>query len=311
MSRSSRSTCSGGEHFTPACWGPPPDERDHRCVRSPGKQVRDVDTFLASTTDDWRTWLAEHGRTEREVWLVIHHADSATPTVRYHEAIEHALCFGWIDSHARRHDADSSLLRFTPRSPRSTWSRVNRERAGRMIEQGLMTAAGQAEIDRARADGRWQVVPDDLTAAVPADLRGRARRRHGRERALRSLPTVVAAVDPRVDRVGQAPRDAAAADRADRRARRDRCPGQPPRRAGRRPADGACAGRSGALRLEVQRGDPAVERLRGDQPKLLVGVESANTGMPAPIAVGLTKRWISSSSPLAIRSARACRRRRR
>jgi uncharacterized protein YdeI (YjbR/CyaY-like superfamily) len=133
--------------------------------------VHDVITFLASTADDWRAWLEQHGPSEREVWLIIHHTDSATTSVRYHEAIEHALCFGWIDSHARKHDADSSLLRFTPRSPRSTWSRVNRERAERMIEQGLMTERGQAMIDVAHAAGTWQVVPDDLSSAMPDDLR--------------------------------------------------------------------------------------------------------------------------------------------
>jgi hypothetical protein len=70
------------------------------------------------------------------VWLVIHHRDSPTPSVQYHEAIEHALCFGWIDSQARKHDPDSFVLRFTPRRPRSNWSRVNRERAARMIGVG-------------------------------------------------------------------------------------------------------------------------------------------------------------------------------
>lgn len=124
-------------------------------------------TFAAPTTDDWRAWLAEHGQSEREVWLIIHHKNSSTPSVRYHEAIEHALCYGWIDGLHRKHDAESSMLRFTPRSPRSSWSAVNRERAARMIEQGLMTEQGQAMIDLARAKGTWQVVPD----GVPDDLR--------------------------------------------------------------------------------------------------------------------------------------------
>lgn len=131
-----------------------------------------VNTIFAGTTADWRAWLADHGRTEREVWLVIHHKDSGTPSVRYHEAIEHALCFGWIDSHARKHDEHSSRLRFTPRSPRGTWSRVNRERAADLIERGLMTEHGQAMIDLAKATGTWQVVPDDDVAAVPDDLCG-------------------------------------------------------------------------------------------------------------------------------------------
>jgi uncharacterized protein YdeI (YjbR/CyaY-like superfamily) len=92
-----------------------------------------VNTLSASTPADWRAWLAQNGRSEKEVWLVIHHKDSGTPSVRYHEAIEHALCFGWIDGLHRKRDADSSQLRFTPRTPRSTWSRVNRQRAAKMI----------------------------------------------------------------------------------------------------------------------------------------------------------------------------------
>lgn len=130
-----------------------------------------MNTFLASAPADWRAWLARNHRSEKEVWLVIHHKDSGTPGVRYHEAIEHALCYGWIDSHARKRDADSSHLRFTPRSPRSTWSRVNRRRAAKMIELGLMTEHGQALIDLARANGTWQVLTDAESSAVPDDLR--------------------------------------------------------------------------------------------------------------------------------------------
>lgn len=126
-------------------------------------------TFYASTPEEWRAWLAANGRSEKEVWLIIHHKDSGTPSPRYHEAIEHALCYGWIDGLHRKRDADSSQLRFTPRNPRSTWSRVNRERAGRMIEAGLMTPHGQAMIDLAKATGTWQVVDD--AEAIPADLR--------------------------------------------------------------------------------------------------------------------------------------------
>ncbi|MGF6885631.1 uncharacterized protein YdeI (YjbR/CyaY-like superfamily) [Nocardia sp. GAS34] len=117
-----------------------------------------MSTFLASTTADWRAWLAANGRSEKEIWLVIQHKDSPTPSVRYHEAIEHALCYGWIDSHARKHDADSSLLRFSPRTPRST----------AMTERGLMTEHGQAMVDLAKAAGTWQLPPDAET--IPDDL---------------------------------------------------------------------------------------------------------------------------------------------
>lgn len=124
---------------------------------------------FATTPAEWRAWLARNCHTEKEAWLVIHHKNSGTPSLRIHEAVEHALCFGWIDGLHRKRDAHSSQLRFTPRTPRSTWSRVNRERAAKMIELGLMTEHGQAVIDLAKAKGTWQLVPD--TETIPADLR--------------------------------------------------------------------------------------------------------------------------------------------
>ena len=114
----------------------------------------------ASTADDWRAWLTGHCRSAQEVWLVLYHQDSGTPGLRYHEAVEQALCFGWIDGLHRKRDADSSQLRFTPRTARSKWSRVNRQRAAKMIELGLMTEHGQAAIDQAKAAGTWQLLPD-------------------------------------------------------------------------------------------------------------------------------------------------------
>ncbi|WP_129667820.1 YdeI/OmpD-associated family protein [Phytoactinopolyspora endophytica] len=129
-----------------------------------------MNTVVASSATVWREWLEQNGRSEKEVWLVIHHKDSGTSSLRYHEAIEHALCFGWIDGLHRKRDSTSSQLRFTPRNPRSTWSRPNRRRAAEMIEQGLMTEHGQALIDMAKANGTWQLLPDDEVSAIPDDL---------------------------------------------------------------------------------------------------------------------------------------------
>lgn len=114
--------------------------------------------------DEWRTWLAANNQSADEMWLVIHHKNSGTPGLRHHEAVEQALCFGWIDGLQRKYDEHSAHQRFSPRRPRSTWSRVNRERAERLIAQGLMTSTGQAMIDLAKATGRWEVV-------VPAGVR--------------------------------------------------------------------------------------------------------------------------------------------
>jgi len=132
-------------------------------------------TVVASTVSDWRAWLAANCRTAKEVWLVLPHRDSGAPGLRYHEAVEQALCFGWIDGLHRRHDGDSSQLRFTPRTARSRWSRLNRQRATRMIELGQMTEHGQAAIDWAKAAGTWQVLPDKQRRAIPGGAASGAR----------------------------------------------------------------------------------------------------------------------------------------
>ena len=108
-----------------------------------------------SSTAEWRAWLAEHGRSETEAWLVIPHKNSGVPGVTYAEAVEQALCFGWIDGLQRRHDEHSARLRFTPRRPKSKWSAPNRERVERMIREGLMTEHGRAAVERAQTDGTW------------------------------------------------------------------------------------------------------------------------------------------------------------
>ena len=111
---------------------------------------------VGSSVEAWREWLADNSQAETEAWLVIQHKNSGVPGIRIHEAMEQALCFGWIDSLHRKHDADSSRLRFSPRRPRSTWSATNRERAARMIAAGLMTEQGQAMIDLAKERGTWE-----------------------------------------------------------------------------------------------------------------------------------------------------------
>lgn len=143
-------------------------------------------TVFASTPAEWRAWLAKHSQSQTEVWLVIYHKNSGTPSVRYNEAIEQALCYGWIDGLHRKRDAESSRLRFTPRNPRSTWSAVNRRRAAKMIEKGLMTEPGQAVIDTAMAKGTWAVVPD--VASVPDDLKEELNRNDAARRNFQAFP---------------------------------------------------------------------------------------------------------------------------
>lgn len=136
--------------------------------------MTDMDMVFASGVDEWRNWLTVNAASATEVWLVVQHKDSATPSIRHHEAVEQALCFGWIDGLQRRHDATSARQRFSPRRARSTWSRVNRERVARLTERGLMTPAGQAVIDLAKETGHWEVViPADVRGTLEADTRFR------------------------------------------------------------------------------------------------------------------------------------------
>lgn len=111
--------------------------------------------LIVATRDEWRAWLAAKGETEKDVWLVIAKASSIQPGVKYIDAVEEALCFGWIDSQTRRRDTESTYQRFSPRRSKSPWSRPNRERAERLIAAGLMAGPGQGAIDQAKRDGRW------------------------------------------------------------------------------------------------------------------------------------------------------------
>lgn len=121
----------------------------------------------------WEAWLeANHATTDEGVWLRLPHKKSTTPGPTYVEAVEVALCFGWIDGQGRRGtDGESSLQRMTPRRKRSVWSKVNVERAERLIADGRMRPAGVAEIERAKADGRWAAAYDPPSKAeLPADF---------------------------------------------------------------------------------------------------------------------------------------------
>jgi uncharacterized protein YdeI (YjbR/CyaY-like superfamily) len=132
--------------------------------------VQGVPTVRAENTEDWRSWLAEHGRSEARVAVVLFRKKSELLTVRYQDAVEHALCFGWVDYKGMKRDDESFYLFFSPRGPKSTWSSVNRERAERMIQSGLMTEAGQAMIDLAKGTGTWEAHRDADNLVMPHDL---------------------------------------------------------------------------------------------------------------------------------------------
>jgi uncharacterized protein YdeI (YjbR/CyaY-like superfamily) len=133
----------------------------------------------------FEAWLAAHHDGQPELWLKIHKKGSGLPSVTYAEALEVALCWGWIDGLKKSFDERSFLQRFTPRGPKSVWSQINRDHIARLTAAGRMTPHGQRHVDAAKADGRWaaaygpmrtltpDTLPADLRAAIEANARAK------------------------------------------------------------------------------------------------------------------------------------------
>ena len=134
----------------------------------------DYPIFHAESRAAWRAWLAAHHASERGVWLASWKRATGRPFVQYEEAVEEAICFGWIDSTVNTLDDERGLQLMTPRRPRSGWTRLNRERVARLEDEGLMTDAGRRCVEVAKGNGWWtimdpvedQIEPDDLVAAL-------------------------------------------------------------------------------------------------------------------------------------------------
>src|SRR5438309_2159506 len=139
--------------------------------------------LLFRSAADWEEWLEENNAASEGVWIKIAKRGAEIESVRYPEVLESALCFGWIDGRRDALDERYFLQRFTPRRARSRWSRINRETAERLIAEGRMRPTGLAEVERARADGRWEAayegqrrstVPDDLLRELDARPKAKA-----------------------------------------------------------------------------------------------------------------------------------------
>jgi uncharacterized protein YdeI (YjbR/CyaY-like superfamily) len=137
---------------------------------------------------EWEAWLADHHALRSEVWLKIAKRGSGLPSVTIAEALDVALCYGWIDGRRRSLDERHYLQRYTPRRPRSTWSKVNVAKAEALIAAGRMRPPGMAAIEAAKADGRWAAAYDSArNAAIPPDLATALERDQRARRAFESL----------------------------------------------------------------------------------------------------------------------------
>jgi len=135
-------------------------------------------TYHPKNRKQWRQWLEKKHSTSPGIWMIYYKKESGKPRVSYDEAVEEALCFGWIDSLPRKLDNERAMLKFTPRKPKSVWSDSNKARVEKLITQKWMTPAGLAKIEQAKKDGSWNILnasnfhtdnnllPDDLQKAI-------------------------------------------------------------------------------------------------------------------------------------------------
>jgi uncharacterized protein YdeI (YjbR/CyaY-like superfamily) len=130
-----------------------------------------IQTFHAKNRGAWRKWLEKNSRSAKSVWLIIYHKGSKTPSVYYPEAVDEALCFGWVDSKPNKRDHESYYQFFAKRNPKSKWSKINKEKVERLIEEGLMTQSGMEMITLAKQVGTWDALTSVDNLEEPDDLK--------------------------------------------------------------------------------------------------------------------------------------------
>jgi uncharacterized protein YdeI (YjbR/CyaY-like superfamily) len=131
----------------------------------------ELPSYHPKTRAEWRAWLEKNHATSPGVWFVYYTKASGKAPVSYDDAVEEALCFGWIDNAGRALDAERTMLRFSPRKPKSGWSKLNKGRVGRLIRVGLMMPAGMAKIEAAKRDGSWHALDATERLVMPPDLK--------------------------------------------------------------------------------------------------------------------------------------------
>ena len=133
-------------------------------------QNNEIETFYPASRQAWRLWLQENHSTKQSVWLIYYKKKSGTPSLSWSEAVDEALCFGWIDSKAKPIDEEKYMQFFTRRKPKSVWSKINKEKVQRLMAAGLITQAGYDSIETAKQNGSWIILDDVEELIIPADL---------------------------------------------------------------------------------------------------------------------------------------------
>lgn len=131
---------------------------------------QEIEKICPASRQEWRNWLLENHRFRQSVWLVYYKVKSGNPTVKYSDAVDEALCFGWIDSKAKPIDDSSFMQFFSKRKARSVWSKINKEKVERLIADDLMTDAGFESIAIAKQNGSWSILDTAESLEIPDDL---------------------------------------------------------------------------------------------------------------------------------------------
>lgn len=130
----------------------------------------EIETFYPKSRQEWRDWLQDNHDKKQSVWLIYYKKQSNNPTVTYSEAVDEALCFGWIDSKSKPLDEHTFMQFFSRRKEKSVWSKVNKEKIERLTKGGLMTKAGFEIIEKAKQNGSWTILDEAEALTIPADL---------------------------------------------------------------------------------------------------------------------------------------------
>ncbi|HEY5824479.1 MAG TPA: YdeI/OmpD-associated family protein [Cyclobacteriaceae bacterium] len=133
-------------------------------------QKKEIETFRPTSQQAWRQWLKQNHRSQESVWLILYKKEANKPTINWSDAVDEALCFGWVDSKRKPFDEEKFLQFFSKRKPNGTWSKVNKEKIERLIAAEQMTKAGLKVIEAAKQNGSWTILDEVEKLIIPKDL---------------------------------------------------------------------------------------------------------------------------------------------
>ena len=151
-------------------------------------QTKEMETYYPPGRKAWRAWLKKNHVAKQSIWLVYYKKQSGVPTLTWSEAVDEALCFGWIDSTSRPIDDEKFMQFFSKRKPTSIWSKINKDKVDKLIKAGSMTAAGFDSIETAKQNGTWNILDEVEELIIPKDLQKEFAKQTGAEPYFLSLP---------------------------------------------------------------------------------------------------------------------------